>query len=87
MVLKSESGNSSFSKRKVRYCLQKLRTSECCAPMVKIMEGISEQMTVEHLGSQMSFYNNKLLLIPLAISHRYIVDIMCILVWARHFFF
>lgn len=88
MVLKSESGNSYFSKSKMRYCLQKLRTSECYAAMVKIMGRILEQMTIEHLGSQDEFYTNKFLLIPLLdISHRYVVDIMCILIWARHFFF
>lgn len=87
-MLKSESGNSHFSKRKIRYCLQKLRTSECYASMVKIMGGILEQMTIEHLGSQDEFYTNKFLLIPLLdINHRYVVDIMCILIWARHFFF
>ena len=88
VALKSESGNSYFSKRKIRFCLQKLWTSECYASMVKIMGGILEQMTVEHLGSQDEFYTNKFLLISLLdISHRYVVDIMCILIWARQFFF
>ena len=52
------------------------------------MGGILEQITVEHLGSHDEFYTNKFLLIPLLdISHRYVVDIMCILIWARQFFF